>query len=220
MEMTRLVPLDALKKFEAQSRLRRHRLLMSLIGTSGEPLSILDLGGTVSYWKHFEFGPQRSWRLLLLNKFPQEAEQPFETIVGDARDLSRFDDRTFDLVFSNSVIGHVGGFDDQERMAREIRRVGRHFFIQTPNHGFPLDWRTVMPLFHFLPAEAQVWCFKQMAVGTYKKADSAAQAREWATRVRNLRRRELSRLFPGATVVNEQVAGFTKSFMIHNFSAP
>jgi len=41
---------------------------------------------------------------------------------------------------------------------------------------------------------------------------------EWATRVRNIRRSELAALFPGATVVDERVAGFAKSSMVHNFA--
>jgi hypothetical protein len=80
-----------------------------------------------------------------------------------------------------------------------------------------VDWRTLVPFFHFLPATAQAWCFSHLPVGTYKRSVSHEEARQWATRIRNIRRSEVSQLFPGARVIDERVFGFTKSFMIHNF---
>lgn len=80
-------------------------------------------------------------KVTLLNVMPQAG---IDAVLGDARDLSRYGDGEFDVVFSNSCIGHVGGFEDQLRMAREIRRVGRRYFVQTPNHGLPIDWRILV----------------------------------------------------------------------------
>jgi hypothetical protein len=102
------------------------------------------------------------------------------------------------------------------RTASEIRRVGRCYFVQTPNHAFPIDWRTMVPMFHFLPAAAQTWCFERARVGTYRRARDRIEALHWASRVRNIRRRELALLFPGGTVVHERFGGFTKSFIAHN----
>lgn len=183
----------------------------------GREPTILDVGGTVAYWKSFEFPPDVAPRIVLLNTYPQVGGE-LTSLIGDARDLSRFSDQQFDVVFSNSVIGHVGGFSDQVSMANEVRRVGRNFFVQTPNHAFPIDWRTLVPFFHHLPASAQAWCFLHLRVGKYRRASSADEAWGWATRVRNLRRRELSQLFPAAAVLDERVFGFTKSFIVHNFS--
>ena len=154
----------------------------------------------------------------LLNIHNQDARPPFKAVVGDARDLSRYPDRQFNVVFSNSVIGHVGSFQDQQRMANEIRRVGQRFFVQTPNHGFLVDWRTLVPFFHFLPTRAQAWCFEHFKVGTYRRASCRAEAINLAHRIRNIRRCELPILFPNAAVVPERVLGLTKSFMVHGFA--
>ena len=41
-----------------------------------------------------------------------------------------FGEREFDVIFSNSVIEHVGQFADQQRMADEVRRVGEGYWVQ------------------------------------------------------------------------------------------
>jgi SAM-dependent methyltransferase len=202
---------------EANARRRRSLLLVRLLGASRNPCTVLDVGGTIEYWRTVEVPAGLVERIVLLNTFEQQATAPFEAVVGDARDLSRFEDKQFDVVFSNSVLGHVGSFEDQCRAASEIRRVGRHYFVQTPNHGFPIDWRTLIPFFHFLPVRAQAWCFERFAVGAYGRASCSAEAWSLASRVRNIRGTELGQLFPSATIVKERVLGFTKSFMVHNF---
>ena len=61
-------------------------------------------------------------------------------------------DREFDIVFSNAVLEHTGGRESQERFVRELLRVGRAFFITTPNRWFPVEHHTGLPLLHYLPA--------------------------------------------------------------------
>lgn len=207
---------ELLEKFELSKRFHRHEHFLQMLECCGRTPSILDIGGTVAYWKSFHFPAGVVPRIVLLNTFAQETAH-ITSLVGDARDLSRFGNQQFDVVFSNSVIGHVGGFSDQMSMANEVRRVGRNFFVQTPNHTFPIDWRTLVPFFHRLPSSTQAWCFRHFRVGKYRRAKDAGEAREWATRIKNLRRRELGKLFPAATVIDERVLGFTKSFIVHNF---
>jgi len=178
------------------------------------PLTILDVGGTVDFWRDSLLGLQSS--LTVFNIFEQTPIPGVSVLVGDACDLSRFGDKSFDIVFSNPVIGHVGGWNRQQQMAREVRRVGRRYFVQTPNQGFPVDWRTLMPFFHWLSPTAQAWCFQRFPVGRYQRAASPSEALHWATRVRNLSRLEVIELFPAAELVSERVGGFTKSFILHH----
>ena len=62
-----------------------------------------------------------------------------------------FADSTFDVVWSNAVIEHVGDRARQLFFIREIRRVATSAFITTPNRFFPIEVHTRTPLFHFLP---------------------------------------------------------------------
>jgi SAM-dependent methyltransferase len=63
-----------------------------------------------------------------------------------------FDDAAFDVVFSNAVLEHVGSRQQQAAFLREIVRVGKAFFVTTPNRWFPVEHHTGLPLLHFLPA--------------------------------------------------------------------
>lgn len=67
-----------------------------------------------------------------------------------------FPDKSIDIVFSNAVIEHVSR-RDQQRMASEIMRVGRSWFVTTPNYWYPLELHRKLPGFHYLPGGGQRW---------------------------------------------------------------
>lgn len=71
-------------------------------------------------------------------------------VRGDACALP-FPDGSFDVVFSNAVIEHVGARVRQQAFVEEAVRVGRRVFITTPNRRFPLELHTRLPLVHWLP---------------------------------------------------------------------
>jgi len=74
-------------------------------------------------------------------------------VQGDALQLP-FEDGAFDVVFSNAVIEHVGGREEQEQFAREVVRVGQRAFVTTPNRWFPVEVHTRLPFVHWLPEAA------------------------------------------------------------------
>jgi hypothetical protein len=71
-------------------------------------------------------------------------------VVADGRDLP-FADGEFDVAFSNAVVEHVGGREDQERFVHELCRVSKRVFVTTPNRLFPVDPHTLLPFLHWLP---------------------------------------------------------------------
>lgn len=62
-----------------------------------------------------------------------------------------FGDQSFDLVFSNAVIEHVGAREQQRNFLEEILRVGKRAFVTTPNRRHPIEFHTVTPFLHYLP---------------------------------------------------------------------
>lgn len=72
--------------------------------------------------------------------------------IADGRRLP-FPDKSFDLVYSNAVIEHVGDFEAQKEFASEVRRVGKRWFITTPNRAFPFEFHARMPLISWLPPD-------------------------------------------------------------------
>ena len=115
-----------------------------------------------------------------------------------------FDDGSFPVVFSNSVIEHVPKVL-QPAFAREIRRVGERYFVQTPNRWFPIEPHYQMPFVHFLPERALRALNKRFTMGWRKRS-------EWHETTL-LSASDLRRLFPDATIHRERVLGLTKSLM-------
>ena len=82
-----------------------------------------------------------------------EQEYPGLTFVHTPEGKLPFGDRQFDLVFCSAVLEHVGGREDQGRFVRELLRVGKRFFLTTPNRWFPIEFHTFLPFIHWLPQQ-------------------------------------------------------------------
>jgi hypothetical protein len=64
-----------------------------------------------------------------------------------------FDDETFDWVFCEAVIEHVGGSERQFLLLKELMRVARKgIFVTTSNRWHPIEFYTALPLLHWLPS--------------------------------------------------------------------
>lgn len=200
--------------FTTVQRLKRFALFRSLIQSLPRPLRILDVGGTQVFWQTMQFHTEPGVHITILNQTPVKVtHQSFDSDTGDACDLSRFKDKSFDIVFSNSVIEHVGSFEDQKRMADEVRRVGRHYFIQTPNRYFPIEPHFVFPFFQFLPLTVRIGLVRRWPLGWHPRFTDDDEAREAVSSIRLLTLKEVKTLFPGARIYKERFCGLTKSFM-------
>src|SRR5215831_12484528 len=118
-------------------RLRRFQIFQRIINevlSNKQICLILDVGGTSSYWEIF--GANLDWKKLQItvaNLAVFEANRPqIKSLVCDARNMNEFGDLSFDIVHSNSVIEHVGRWEEMVSMAREVRRLAPRYFVQTP----------------------------------------------------------------------------------------
>src|SRR5690606_18576065 len=116
--------------------------------TGNEEIHILDLGGTEAFWLDKKILQHKNISITLLNLKQESVSTPsIKSMAGDATDLSAFGNTSFDLVFSNSVIEHLYSLENQKKMASEIRRVGKKYFIQTPNKYFFIEPHYALPFF-------------------------------------------------------------------------
>ncbi|MGY1459521.1 MULTISPECIES: methyltransferase domain-containing protein [unclassified Luteimonas] len=84
--------------------------------------------------------------------FLEEMYPGLRFVRADGKDLP-FADRSFDWVHSSAVLEHVGSAGEQAKFLAELYRVSRKgLFVTTPNRWFPVEFHTVLPLLHWLPA--------------------------------------------------------------------
>ncbi len=99
--------------------------------------SVLDVGGLPYDWVELKFpGPVTCISLSAI----REGAWGEGNIIyrrGDATALP-YPDGAVDVVYSNSLLEHVGR-ENQSRVADEIRRVAQRYWVQVPNRNFPLE---------------------------------------------------------------------------------
>ena len=198
-----------------QFRKKRFAFFYSLLSSLKPPVHILDIGGTEDYWKMMELDTSDKVYITLLNLTEADVQLPnVKSVSGDARNL-KAEDSSFDVVFSNSVIEHVGKYEDQLRMAQEVSRVGKCYFVQTPNKYFPLEPHFLFPLFQFLPMKIRVLLLQNFNLGWFERTPDAAEATAIVESIRLLTKGEFIALFPKAHIYEEKVFGLTKSFVAY-----
>jgi len=175
---------------------------------------VLDVGGAPETWDLIEVRP----RVTLLNtpRTRGELAAAESWVAGDGRALP-FRDGSFDVVFSNSVIEHVGDAESQGLFAREVARVGRAYWVQTPNRWFPVEQHLLTPLIHWLPKRVQQSIVPRFTVWNAVVRPSADRRdfylRHYLEEVRLLSAGELRALFPNARLIRERLCGWTKSLV-------
>jgi hypothetical protein len=185
----------------------------------GDPIKILDVGGTQIYWERMNFTGHDNVYITLLNlELAPVSNANFSSIVGDARDLKGFEDNHFDIVFSNSVIEHLFTLQNQQKMASEVRRVGKNYFIQTPNYYFPIEPHWLFPFFQFFPFGVRVWLTQKFNLGHYPKSVSKEDAMLRVKEVQLLTENKMRFLFPEGNVYRERFFGLTKSITMYHFN--
>lgn len=203
------------KSLAAQFRQKRFAFFQSLLSRLERPVHILDIGGTEDYWRVMGMDVEDKVFITLLNLTQENVSVPnMSSMAGDARDI-KVKDADFDVVFSNSVIEHVGSYKDQLQMAKEVRRVGRRYFVQTPNKYFPLEPHFLFPFYQFLPRMIQIWLLRNFRLGWFPKTPDAIKAREIIESIRLLNKSEFAALFPKASIYEEKALGLTKSFVAY-----
>lgn len=173
---------------------------------------VLDVGGNTFNWRLSPVRPDLTFLNLAVDRFLIGDDVGATLAVGRAEALP-FRDRSFDLVFCNSVIEHVGTWEDQVRVAAELRRVGRTLFVQTPDRHFPIEPHYLTPFVHYLPVRVRRRLLRNFTVWGWIERPSADQVDASTREIRLLSRKEMARLFPDAVIERERFLGLSKSLI-------
>jgi Methyltransferase domain len=186
-------------------RAQRMKSFLSLVQPPKQA-RILDLGGTPYMWQLFD----NDFKVTLVNlpgTFTQtDRLNRFTLVEGDATNLSNlFEDKSFDIVFSNSVIEHVGDEEKQAAFAAEVKRLAHAYWVQTPSDRFPLEPHTGVLFYWKLPQ----WVRDRLIRSWEQKLPA------WTEAIKHtgvLSRKQMTQLFPDAHIYIERKFAFEKSY--------
>ncbi len=219
---------NIVKKLRSSARQRRKKVFHANFSVNKE-IKILDLGsedGTHinELLKGFDFNPENIF-IADINLSPLEAGEEkygFNKVLIPESGRLPFDDSYFDVVFCSSVIEHVtankkdimSGITSseftniarkrQDEFASEIKRLGKSYFVQTPNKYFLIESHSWLPFLGHLPRFMQVGILKITNKFWVKKTHP-----DWLL----LTYSDLKKLFPDAKISCEKWFFLNKSFI-------
>lgn len=195
------------------AKLRRRR--WSMVAEAFPDLAqmrVLDLGGTIESWG---ICPVRPAHVTLLNMGIPTGDTPdwMRQVDGDACNVPEpLASESWDLVFSNSVIEHVGGYAKRREFAEQVRSLAPAYWVQTPNRYFLVEPHWLFPGFQFLPVSARRVVAQRWPLYKWRSDDDERALRE-VLEIELVSKTEMAFLFPDAELVPEKVAGLTKSWI-------
>jgi SAM-dependent methyltransferase len=151
MDTRKLRP--SLQKILAYRRKKRVSFLLSKVDTA-PGMKILDLGCGPDGRSFEDFVPE-DWQITGVDVMPPEEiyiEHPgFTYVQQDARDLSRFKDREFDLLVSFGMLEHIIEEGKYRQVVAEIVRVAKQYIVVIPNKYALIEPHYGFPLFAIYP---------------------------------------------------------------------
>ena len=113
-----------------------------------------------------------------------------------------FADKSFDIVYSNAVLEHLPGNNFVERFAAEVQRVGKGWFVTTPNFWYPVEPHYHLPFVQLLPGATQRSLVKHLGKTPYEH-------------LHLLTARQLRRLFPAGEVVSSRITFYPETLIAY-----
>ena len=170
---------------------------------------ILDVGGYPDNWLLSPILPD----VMLLNlKKPKSNDKRFKYIVADGTSLP-FKNGCIEIVYSNSVIEHLGNLENQRIFANEVKRVSKNYYIQTPNKYFPVEPHFLTFILHWFPKKIQTKLLKYFSLRGFVSYSDGKTIDLLISELNLLTKKELEGLFEGCNIWFERVLGFSKSLI-------
>lgn len=202
-----------LRPVSAWARRRRMALFMKVMDPA-PGLRILDLGGQPQIWDHVQ--PRLDITCVNLPGVATTNHESRHLIRYVEADACRLPDdlasARFDMVFSNSVIEHVGDEDRRRAFAGEVLRMSDRYWIQTPSRWFPLEAHCGMPFWWFYPASLRAYLLRRWQAKLPAWTDMVANTDVVGTA-------ELRSILPGCHIRHERLLGIPKSIVAYSVGA-
>jgi ubiquinone/menaquinone biosynthesis C-methylase UbiE len=151
--------LHRVKRIHRRMRDQKIDLFFSLVGNALNRTRLLDVGGGIGIDGEFLRLYDSFAEIVIVNlhrsALGTASGARISSVNADGCALP-FPSQSFDWVFSNAVVEHVGDWEKQRQFSDEIRRVSaKGYFITTPNKFFPIEPHTLLPFYQFLPRTLQ-----------------------------------------------------------------
>lgn len=201
------------------NRLRRKRFAalekrIEDLARDTNPFKILDIGGDIAYWKNIGWQNKKS-QIYLLNLYPNSIDEKdsahFHSLVGNALEMP-FRKGEFNLIFSNSVIEHVGTYENQQKFADAVKQLSDKYIIQTPSLWFPLEPHSLIPFFQFIPHRLRALLIMIFPINYFPKKATYAEALTVSYSTLMFTKKRFRKLFPEAEIHVERLFGIPKSY--------
>ena len=175
-------------------------------------MSVVDLGGRLETWARAAVRP-RHVHVVNLEKPPDEIPDWAEVDHADACALpSHLQARRYDLVFSNSVLEHVGGHERRMRFAESVHALGESHWVQTPYRYFPIEPHWLAPGMQFLAVRARTELARRWPL-THTPNKNYQVALERVLWTDLVDRTQMRYYCPESEIRTERLAGLTKSLI-------
>ena len=192
------------------SRIRKLELFNKLMNPTKE-MRILDVGAEISPNSecNIQFIDCYPWRnnvsaINLSSEHISLIKQYYPEVdvrVGDACNLP-WEDKHFDIVYSNAVIEHLGNFERQEKMATEIMRIGKSWFVTTPNRWYPFEFHMRLPFVTWLPRNGYIRFGQVISYNHMKRKYMAGIRRD---DLMLMTAKDLKHCFPTSRIIKQRV---------------
>jgi hypothetical protein len=173
-------------------------------------MRVLDLGGTAVSWGVLGLRPA-SVTVVNLDHDGKGTNEPWMEIVHADACAGGFGQ--FDMVFSNSLMEHLGGHARRQQFANVVRESAPAWWVQTPYRYFPIEPHWVFPGFQFLPFRMRVLICQHWSMLHMPACKDPAEAADLVASTELISGTEMRTYFPNSEIWFERIAGIPKSLV-------